>query len=442
MKKISLLIAFIVIITLSGCNYQQNAVDNLLSPPKLSKQQDMIYKALEESVGKNITLKYPRTGDFKSAFLIADLDQESTQEAIVFYEQTPNNSFTNPLKINVLDQKNDRWSSMCEIGVNATEVEKVSFIKADNKTYIIIGFNVLGQSEKELKVYSYQNSMLEEVYNAKCRNFEVIDIDSDGKREIITLTNKQLDNSTTVVSQASLYDIFSSGVKLLSSVNMDPNVIEYVNIAHGLIDTTTPALFLDGMCTNNNMVTEILSYQDNNLVNLIYKDNQDYEDSLIAKTARNAPTHCMDINDDLIYEIPTLTQIDGYKDVERTQQLYYTNWYNYKNNDLVLHETDYVDYSLGFLIKIKREWIGKITLQFAPSTNELTVCEYDANQQATNKIFSVRVTKKDDPNIETIKKEYQTLDNYGQLMYMFKLDSIHNSLGINSKDVLDSFSLL
>ena len=71
---------------------------------KRQDQQNEIYTALQASIGKNITLKYPRTGDFTSAFLIANIDEESTQEAIVFYEAADTVNATMTLRINVLDQ--------------------------------------------------------------------------------------------------------------------------------------------------------------------------------------------------------------------------------------------------------------------------------------------------------------------------------------------------
>lgn len=87
MKRKILTLALSTALVLSGCSYGQTGIESLLKPPKLSDQQNEIYTALQASIGKNITLKYPRTGDFTSAFLIANIDEESTQEAIVFMKR-------------------------------------------------------------------------------------------------------------------------------------------------------------------------------------------------------------------------------------------------------------------------------------------------------------------------------------------------------------------
>ena len=71
---------------LSGCTGMSFTVDGLLNAPKLTEEQGEIHEALTAAVGGSITLKYPRNGDNRSAFVIADLDGEQGEEALVFYE--------------------------------------------------------------------------------------------------------------------------------------------------------------------------------------------------------------------------------------------------------------------------------------------------------------------------------------------------------------------
>ena len=103
MRKKLIAVCLVVMFLLTGCNYTQTGIEDLLKPPKLSEQQNEIYTALQASTGSNIRLVYPRKGDFTSAFLINNIDDESTQEAIVFYMREDNVNATNTLRINVLD---------------------------------------------------------------------------------------------------------------------------------------------------------------------------------------------------------------------------------------------------------------------------------------------------------------------------------------------------
>jgi hypothetical protein len=74
----------------------------MLTPPKLSGEEEQIYQALQEAAGSDIRLKYPKSGSYLSAFIIADIDEESGEEAIVFYEK--NNLSPAGLRINILDK--------------------------------------------------------------------------------------------------------------------------------------------------------------------------------------------------------------------------------------------------------------------------------------------------------------------------------------------------
>ena len=69
---------------MSGCSLNFSA-ETLLAPPKLSDEQTEIYNALTASAGR-VDLRYPRTGEYRSAFVMHNLDSELSDEAIVFYE--------------------------------------------------------------------------------------------------------------------------------------------------------------------------------------------------------------------------------------------------------------------------------------------------------------------------------------------------------------------
>ena len=54
-------------LTMTGCSALNFSVEGLINAPKLSSEQSEIHQALIESVGSNITLKYPENGEYRSA---------------------------------------------------------------------------------------------------------------------------------------------------------------------------------------------------------------------------------------------------------------------------------------------------------------------------------------------------------------------------------------
>ena len=51
---------------LPACGFTAS-VDNLLSPPRLTAEQEEIYQVLQNSAGSQISLKYPKSGERLSA---------------------------------------------------------------------------------------------------------------------------------------------------------------------------------------------------------------------------------------------------------------------------------------------------------------------------------------------------------------------------------------
>ena len=104
LKNLKLAAVCLSCLTMTGCSALNFSVEGLINAPKLTSEQSEIHQALIESVGSNITLKYPKNGEYRSAYVIANIDDEPTDEAMVFYEYTSNGSEEDGLRVNILDK--------------------------------------------------------------------------------------------------------------------------------------------------------------------------------------------------------------------------------------------------------------------------------------------------------------------------------------------------
>ena len=83
MKKTAITAALLYSVSLCGCSFGAS-IDTLMTPPKLDVDQQQIYSALTDAVGSSISLKYPKSGKYLSAFIIEDIDGDGGSEAVVF----------------------------------------------------------------------------------------------------------------------------------------------------------------------------------------------------------------------------------------------------------------------------------------------------------------------------------------------------------------------
>ena len=110
-KNIKLLILmFASIFFLSSCNTFSN-IETIMQPPKLSAEQSDLQNALEEHIGTNVTLKYPKSGDNRTAFVECNIDMDDDNEVIAFHQANVSGS---QVIINVLDKNEGQWEWICD----------------------------------------------------------------------------------------------------------------------------------------------------------------------------------------------------------------------------------------------------------------------------------------------------------------------------------------
>lgn len=437
-KRISSLFLTVLVcaaLVFSGCSYTQTSVDSLLTAPRLSDQQNEVYAALEASVGKNIDLVYPQKGDFTSSFVINNIDSESTQEAIVFYESQNGAAASMPLRMNVLDRENGKWVSKYDTAIEADSVEKIEFININQKIYIIAGFNHLSKTEKTVSVFYYADGVLNQSYSAACTDFAVCDLNGDSKSELLTIIQSKTGEVRTVT--AYLNQINSNSVSVMAQAAMDSNVTSYAAIKNGKLKDGTPAVYMDGL-KGTNLCTEILAFQDKRLKNLIYSENE--EDNLIEQTNRSYGSLSMDLDNDGVYEIPRIVPALGYEMLPSLQQQHLTEWYNYVNGRLRLKKTTYISYSLGYIFTMPRRWLDKVQIDYISGENEISFYDYENIDDYDSLLLTIKVVRRKD--YQSVREDgYQLLRDNGMLMYTYKIYDTLSNVKVTEDDIINNFSL-
>ena len=136
MPRISkLLAAAAACLMLSACTSFSPATDDLMRPPRLTPEQRAINDALDDAaLTQNYSLKYPKSGDHRSAFVFHDIDGDGEEEAIVFYEP----SIDNTARIVLLDRQDGVWRSLCDLPGAGQDVEFVAFANITAKDLSLI----------------------------------------------------------------------------------------------------------------------------------------------------------------------------------------------------------------------------------------------------------------------------------------------------------------
>ena len=415
MKK-TLLLTTLLLISLSGCYWNTPVID-LISPPKLTTEQTEIYNALTNSKGAALTLKYPKTGDYLSAFVFFG------DRAMVFYELTGASSEPTIL-LTFLEKRNNKWESTNDIPLSATDVEKVEFSTLGDSPNenIIISYSILNQPGKSLCVISLVDSLAtqdgrlekkqEKVYERNfCVYYEIGDFNNSGSNMLLSISGGGGDIIQPTIDFAKWRDgSFGTVYSLLAS----PNVNEYVRSVKNVVFTPREnengeeindekaLLFLEYSRTDTIFGTEIIVWTNPNRVeqgrlvrpqNIIYERSQSLRLELAERLYKRpnqftALAYARDIcGDGAVNAVGNRTFL-GYthESISSSERARAAIWYEVTDDNL-LEERFYTYLSINndYVFFFPKGWEESVTVTI--SHDEVVFWKYDHEKHES--IFDV-----------------------------------------------------
>ncbi len=418
---------------LTSCTFS-TSIDSLLSPPTLSEEQAQIYQALTDKVGTKVSLKYPKSGSFLSAFVVGNIDDEPTDEAVVFYERNGITADETSLRINILDKRNEKWTSVYDSPANGTEVEKVIISKLGNSplTNIIVGYN-MSQGEKNLSVYNYLEGILNQNYTDVYSCMDVCDIDNDSLYELIVITG----NSASGTAEAKLLKLNENGQYSKYRTGMSETAFDYSQYLYSVNPDGTKNIIIDSIINTNTIQTEILSP--------IFNEALSYpllpEDTV--KTIRSSSYASKDIDNDGIIEIPSSKIFPGYSQLSETEQLTMTNWLVCENGKLIRKYSSYYSINDGYAFMMPSRWFGKVTVKIDALSQEVIFYEYNnALSESNQELMRISVIASSADNGK-MRDGYKLVHSKGEKEIFVRIaENVDNELLPSLDEVLCGFKFI
>lgn len=408
---------------LSGCSAVSFTVDGLLNAPKLTEEQSEIHQALISAVGGSITLKYPKNGENRSAYVIANIDEEPDNEAIVFYEYNSGGDGDDGLRVNLLDKDADgNWYSVKELAGAGTDVDRViiSPMGDYNHIEVLVGYQTITSDDKTLEVYSYRDGDFKRVGLDTYSILETLDINADGYNELITIERVTNTETGAVTAKASLLNMEDGEIVKEDGIEMCQSTVSYVASETGYLNGDHKAIFIDGLTADGNLQTEIVYYRYSGLQNPM----QQSPDKLLPLCTRPAGYLSTDVDNDAIIEIPSTQPMTGYENAVADEMIYMTSWNVYEDFfNLKEKYRGYYSLSDGYFFAFPNRWKDLVTVKKDSETGEMVFYKYDGDiNSPMTEIMRVAVSAKNKSD-GYISDGYTVIDSKGQLDYLAKLPS-------------------
>ena len=371
------LLAGLLTVQLPSCAFTAS-VETMLSPPRMTPEQEDIYHALQAGIASSISLKYPKSGERLSAFTVEDLDGDGADEAIVFYQSGRSAADENPLRLCLLAQENGAWLAMGEYPTAGAEVERVDIEQlGDNpRKNLIIRYSMVDGANCTAEVLNYEDGALTRSLRLPYSRMNVRDLNGDGTNELLVLSG----TTTSDAASATVYTLDEAGNYLQPALAPLPETVTDISgIGYGFMQAesgagTIPVIYIDGISGATTVQTVVLSYQENAL-SVVYTDSPDR----FPNTARSAGLPTADLNGDGEPEIPVQTVFYGYANAEDGSPLNLTNWYVCRGGLLMREFSSYYAVQEGYVFLMPKRWERKVTA--VPEGEEIVFYEIDPSAQ-------------------------------------------------------------
>ena len=428
-------------VALTGCSPLGLDAQTLMKPPKATGERQEIYSVLEEKANHQLTLRYPKAGEYRSAIVMKDVTGDGNDEAIAFYTKG-DEPYT---IISVISQIDGTWTEIASYKNPSTQIDRICFgdFNGNGIVDFAIGWGNSTTGTSELNLYTYKDETIKEVPTKELYNeLAVVEFES-GKNGILTIRLQTKESPST----AKLFTISNGSISLLGTAKLDSDVTKYNKVTVGKISANDYGIILDGMKSARTYQTEILYWDRNDykLKNPLYRP----EDKTVLYTERNTSIPSQDINGDSMIEIPITHILPGISSDNISDTAYIVNWHRYdvSTNTFTNLLSTVVNSKDGYMFMIPDAWKDVITTEWSEENRALTFYEWIPDTAGADSgvkgsaLLTIQVMTEDEWKNQSENTELYKLKRNENMVFAAKLESANSKLSLTMEQVEYYFRL-
>ncbi len=427
---------------LSSCSMVPANTEDLLEPPKLSPDQAALAEALERGLGTDdFTLKYPISGENRSAYILCNLDDESSNEAVVFYQLTG----TDTIRMNILDQNDQgEWESVYDMAGAGDDIYTVDLatISTLDRNDLIISWKDRGRTELDIEIYSYEKGTLSNLFSGAGDRLYFMDINEDGYSEMVLLGwASSRDPSIQIVRRA------GSRVIARDETILSSRAIDFTGLTLGKTLDGDTAIYVDELISSSSAATDIVVLDGFNMEVVTAAETGDDEeeeaaDSLYDQTVRPSELTCQDYNGDGTIDIPISTLMPGYSSSDEDENIYRIDYQNLHDGELLPAYSVVSNREMGYIFLMPDNWVDNVTVRRVTETNEWQFVVYNGDLNSSGTVLlTLKVSSHQDYQDKFSTDVYFTLATKGIFEYTASIPTTDHELSITESEVRSRFLL-
>ena len=419
---------------MSGCSSVGLSVDTLMHPPKAVGDKADIQALIDKTAGEGYTLKYPQSGNFRSAITMHDIDSDGVDEAVAFYLPQGDIATVNMM---VMDDIDNSWQVVGNFKSQSSAVDSLNFcdIDGDGFSEVIPTYKTYSPTINQLALFIYDGKAVREIPSEyTCTNLITGDFYEGGKDELMLLSLFSTEKEASALLLTLNDD--KSGISVLGTSPLDPDVASFAQLLTGEVFEAQQGLVIDGCTTQGEYNTQIIYYNKyfKSLERINFTENVSYN-----QARRTYAVMSEDINGDSVIEIPSVFKLkieDDRTDVAPCAQIYWCQQTEDGTVHLIAHEA--VSFSYKFSFDIPQSWDGKFTAHTNHNENEVTFYSWDKDKTG-DELLKIKIT---DKNSQEIPEGYTPLSENESRVYSYRIPENSNKMKLGADEIVGAFELM
>lgn len=417
-----------VLCTLSGCASIGTDIAAQLRPPKAMGEQGAAEEALGAYIADTLnrddyTLKYPRSGEYRSAFLMVDVDGDGVKEAIAFYDAENDKSH-----VNLLRQSGDTWHSVNDLAVLSADIHRVTFgdMDGDGVQELMVCWDMFSDRTYQLTVYALNGNRITERFSTACAAMTVADLTADGKDDCLLL------HSDAQAVTASLWSMSAGAVEEIGRCTVDSYVQRMNTLQAVSVGEDRQGVVLDCEKSGDIAVTQLLYWDNDRLIAPLYSET----DGANLQTARPSDTPSGDFDEDGQWEWPQCSPLPGHETGNaHTSTCRLTRFYSWDMQQQEVIEKFACVFNAAdrYYLLVDELFSEQFTTLYSDSDRTLWVQTQSSKEGNGDAVFAIRTRKAGDaPPVEVDGYTFTTLVQSGNVTYQVWYDA-DNPYAINNE---------
>ncbi len=385
-KRWAAFLMALVLCLLSGCATLGSDIVTQLRPPKAMGEYGEAEEALSAYIsetleGDSYTLKYPRSGEYRAAFIMEDLDSDGLTEALVFYDVDEEAAH-----INLLHQNGGEWRSVNDLSVHSADIYSVTFgdMDGDGVRELVVCWDMFSNRTYQVSVYTLNGNRITERFSSACSALTVEDLTGDGHDDCLLL------NADAQALTASLWSLSANVMTEVGRCAVDGHVQSLKTVQTVTFEGDRRAVFVDCEKSGDMLVTQLMYWDDGVLVAPFYSAANVGN----VLTARPAHFPAGDVDEDGAWEWPTCVPLEGHggESGTHTATCWITTFWNWdmeRREPIEKFSCIYNDDDRYYLLT-DEEFTSRFTTRYDKETRTLWLTELETERP----VFAVRTVSK------------------------------------------------